>query len=326
MKIKELGEFGLIDILKSDTINNQANVIKGIGDDAAVFKVIENSLQLASTDMLVEKVHFDLSFISPWQLGYKAVAVNLSDIAAMGGIPTNILISIAIPSYIDVDFMVQLYNGMKAIAKDFNVNIIGGDTVSSPNGLVINVTVLGYVTEDLVKYRSGAKNGDLVVVSGSIGDSAAGLDLLLNKYNDEKYVETIKKHLLPMPQVELGRILASYVNCMNDISDGLASEVNEIAVASDIGIIIKEKDLPISQDVFTIARIFKKDVLDYALYGGEDYQLVSTVSPDKISDLKQKKISLTVIGEVTDSFKNVRLQKNDGTFVEIKSKGYNHFR
>ena len=326
MKIKELGEFGLIDILKNDTINNQDDIIKGIGDDAAVFKVADNLLQLASTDMLVENVHFDLSFISPWQLGYKSVAVNLSDIAAMGGTPSNILISIAIPCYIDVDFMVQLYNGMKAIAKEFKVNIIGGDTVSSPEGLVINITVLGSVSADLVKYRSGAKAGDLVVVTGSIGDSAAGLDILLHKYNKENYTEVIKKHLLPFPQVDSGTIIASYANCMNDISDGLASEANEIAVASDKGIILNEEALPISKDVVTIAEVFAKDVLDYALYGGEDYQLVFTISPENFVELKQKISSLTIVGEVTDNFKSVKLQRRDGTLLEIKSKEYNHFR
>mgnify|MGYP003446400711 CR=1 FL=1 len=248
MKINEIGEFGLIDILKQNTINNKDNIIKGIGDDAAVFSVENNLLQLATTDMLVEGIHFNREFITAWQLGYKAIAVNFSDIAAMGGTPTNILISLAIPSDIDVDFMVQLYDGMKYLTKKFNANIIGGDTVASLQGLVINVTVLGTVPLPLVKYRSGAKNGDLVVVTGDLGSSAAGLEILLNKYEQEQYEILVKKHLMPFPQLNYGEIIANYANSMNDISDGLASEANEISTASEVGIMLKENKMPVLKE------------------------------------------------------------------------------
>ena len=326
MKINEIGEFGLIDILKQNTINNKDNIIKGIGDDAAVFSVENNLLQLATTDMLVEGIHFNREFITAWQLGYKAIAVNFSDIAAMGGTPTNILISLAIPSDIDVDFMVQLYDGMKYLTKKFNANIIGGDTVASLQGLVINVTVLGTVPLPLVKYRSGAKNGDLVVVTGDLGSSAAGLEILLNKYEQEQYEILVKKHLMPFPQLNYGEIIANYANSMNDISDGLASEANEISTASEVGIMLKENKMPVLKETKEVAKVFQKDVLDYVLFGGEDYQLVFTITPEKLTQLQGELIDLTIVGEVCSSFNGVKLERNDGTIIDIKSKGYNHFR
>ena len=326
MKINEIGEFGLIDILKQKTINNKDNIIKGIGDDAAVFSVENNLLQLATTDMLVEGIHFNREFITAWQLGYKAIAVNFSDIAAMGGTPTNILISLAIPSDIDVDFMVQLYDGMKYLTKKFKANIIGGDTVASLQGLVINVTVLGTVPLPLVKYRSGAKNGDLVVVTGDLGSSAAGLEILLNKYEQEQYEILVKKHLMPFPQLNYGEIIANYANSMNDISDGLASEANEISTASEVGIMLKENKMPVLKETKEVAKVFQKDVLDYVLFGGEDYQLVFTITPEKLTQLQGELIDLTIVGEVCSSFNGVKLERNDGTIIDIKSKGYNHFR
>ena len=326
MKINEIGEFGLIDILKQNTINNKDNIIKGIGDDTAVFSVENNLLQLATTDMLVEGIHFNREFITAWQLGYKAIAVNFSDIAAMGGTPTNILISLAIPSDIDVDFMVQLYDGMKYLTKKFNANIIGGDTVASLQGLVINVTVLGTVPLPLVKYRSGAKNGDLVVVTGDLGSSAAGLEILLNKYEQEQYEILVKKHLMPFPQLNYGEIIANYANSMNDISDGLASEANEISTASEVGIMLKENKMPVLKETKEVAKVFQKDVLDYVLFGGEDYQLVFTITPEKLTKLQGELNDLTIVGEVCSSFNGVKLERNDGTIIDIKSKGYNHFR
>ncbi|MBP7254665.1 MAG: thiamine-phosphate kinase, partial [Negativicutes bacterium] len=271
-------------------------------------------------------IHFNREFITAWQLGYKAIAVNFSDIAAMGGTPTNILISLAIPSDIDVDFMVQLYDGMKYLTKKFKANIIGGDTVASLQGLVINVTVLGTVPLPLVKYRSGAKNGDLVVVTGDLGSSAAGLEILLNKYEQEQYEILVKKHLMPFPQLNYGEIIANYANSMNDISDGLASEANEISTASEVGIMLKENKMPVLKETKEVAKVFQKDVLDYVLFGGEDYQLVFTITPEKLTKLQGELNDLTIVGEVCSSFNGVKLERNDGTIIDIKSKGYNHFR
>ena len=176
MLIEHIGEFGLIDLLKKNTINAPQSVIAGIGDDAAVLLSTPKQLQLLSTDMLVEAVHFDLKTTTPCQLGYKAIAVNISDIAAMGGLPRHVVISLALPRSIDVEFVDNLYSGMKEICKEFDVNIVGGDTVSSPQGIVINVALLGEVEPALLLRRSGAQQGDIVAVTNTLGNSAAGLE------------------------------------------------------------------------------------------------------------------------------------------------------
>lgn len=331
MQLEQLGEFALIDLIKQDTINKTDSVVIGIGDDAAVLKTTPGRLQLVTTDMLVEKVHFDLSTSSAWQLGYKAIGVNLSDIAAMGGVPNHVVIAIALPRQLPVDFVVSLYDGMKEICREFGVNIVGGDTVSSPHGLVINVTVLGDVEPDKLQRRSGASVGELVVVTGTLGDSGCGLDLLMQgdwqKYSFASPL--VSKHLVPKPQVLQGPMLAALGSTsMNDISDGLASEVNEIAHASHVGMRIYSSLIPLSTQLQAAAPIFEKSALHYALYGGEDYQLVFTIAPEEFKVLAQADIGahLTVIGEVTDQSQGILLVAEDGCTSALEAKGYNHFR
>jgi len=331
MQLEQLGEFALIDLIKQDTINTVENVVIGIGDDAAVLKPTPDRLQLVTTDMLVEKVHFDLTTTTAWQLGYKAIGVNLSDIAAMGGVPRHVVISIALPKQLPVDFVVSLYDGMKEICHEFGVNIVGGDTVSSPCGLVINVTVLGDVEPDKLQRRSGASVGELIVVTGTLGDSSCGLDLLLlddwQKYDFA--LPLVTRHLVPKPQVLQGPILATLGSTsMNDISDGLASEINEIARASHVGVRIHSSRLPLSQQLQEAAPFFKKSALHYALYGGEDYQLAFTISPEQFKVLAQVDIGarLTVVGEVTDPSQGIVLMAEDGSTSSLEAQGYNHFR
>lgn len=331
MELEQLGEFALIDLIKQDTINRADNVVIGIGDDAAVFKSTPHSLQLVTTDMLVERVHFDLATSSAWQLGYKAIGVNLSDIAAMGGVPRHVVISIALPKHLSVDFVVSLYDGMKEICREFGVNIVGGDTVSSPLGLVINVTVLGEVEADKLQRRSGAKMGQLVVVTGTLGDSGCGLDLLMlgdwQKYAFANHLVT--RHLVPKPQVLQGPMLATFGSTsMNDISDGLASEVNEIARASHVGMRIESSLIPLSTQLQAAAPLFGKSALHYALYGGEDYQLVFTIAPEQFKVLAEVDIGarLTVVGEVVDQSQGIQLVAEDGSISTLEAKGYNHFR
>jgi len=331
MKLEQLGEFALIDLIKQDTINKAESVVIGIGDDAAVLKPTPGSLQLVTTDMLVEKVHFDLSTSSAWQLGYKAIGVNLSDIAAMGGVPNHVVISIAVPKHLPVDFVVSLYDGMKEICREFGVNIVGGDTVSSPHGLVINVTVLGEVEPDKLQRRSGASAGELIVVTGTLGDSSCGLDLLmLGEWQNYKFASSlVTKHLMPRPQVLQGPQIATLGSTsMNDISDGLASEVNEIAHASSVGMRIYSHQIPLSPELQATAPMFGKTAVEYGLYGGEDYQLVFTITPDQFKVLAQVDIAarLTVVGEVTDQSLGVQLVTEDGCTSPLEAKGYNHFR
>lgn len=328
MRLSDVGEFGLIDIIKENTIYDEKTVRCGIGDDAAVLNPSRNMIQLATSDMLVEGVHFSMGTITPWQLGFKALAVNLSDIAAMGGIPRHALVSVALPNHTSVSFVEQFYAGMKELAMKYAVNIVGGDTVSSPCQMVINVTVLGEIEPDRVIYRSGAQVGDQIVVSGTLGDSAGGLQILLDQLKFSGGDPLLKAHLTPEPQIRLGRICSRYhVHALNDISDGLASEINEICRASGCGAIIYEKKLPFSGELAALAAQTKRVVYEYALYGGEDYQLVFTAPPETARKIMTAnvQIKLTIVGEIVAKEHNVTLVKERGDHIPLLPRGYNHF-
>ncbi|HWR40017.1 MAG TPA: thiamine-phosphate kinase [Patescibacteria group bacterium] len=334
MELKDVGEFGLIDLIKADTIQDANSVVVGIGDDAAVVLPSPKQLQVLTTDMLVEGIHFDLSLSLPWQLGHKAMAVNLSDIAAMGGVPRHALVSLALPQRLTTDFVVDLYQGMKEICREFRVNIVGGDTVASPDGLVINVTVLGEVEPRNLVRRSGARVGDWVAVTGTLGNAAAGLDLLqMEDWEEEPFAwPLVKAHLTPRPQVAAGKHVASAgATSMNDISDGLASELNEIAVASNVGIRIYADRLPVSSELDIAVYKLDKLPLEYVLYGGEDYELVFTIREPNFNLVSQAALSnfgvkLTRIGEVVGDATGVTLVHSDERTEKISPRGYNHFR
>ncbi len=330
-ELAKLGEFGLIDLIKQDTISDHGSVVLGIGDDAAVLLPTPRQLLLLTTDMLVEAVHFDLATTTPWQLGYKAIAVNLSDIAAMGGAPRHAVVSVALPSSTPADFIVSLYQGMKEICHEFGVNIVGGDTVSSPKGLVINVAVTGEVEPVNLVRRSGAQAGDVIAVTGCLGNSAAGLDLLsTSEWEDFDFAwPLVTAHLSPRPQVKAGAILAAAgATSMDDISDGLASESHEIAKASGVGVKLFAKQIPLASELLEAAEKLGKQALDYALYGGEDFQLLFTMEPRKFEELlsAQPDLRLVKIGEIVDAGKGVILVSEDGSMEAIEAKGYNHFR
>ena len=328
MKICEVGEFGLIRLLQEET--QTPGVIVGIGDDAAVVQPTPDHVTLLTTDMLVEGVHFILTTTDAWSLGWKAMAANLSDIAAMGGNPRHALISLALPQDCQVEFVQHLYQGMRALAKEYNVGIIGGDTVSSLQGLVLNVVVTGEALPQKVCYRSGAQCGDVVVLTGTVGDSAAGLCLLgQQEAPEEPWVKTLhERHLRPRPQVSWGKMLGEAgVNSLNDISDGLASEANEIAEASGVSIELRAADVPLSTEVLHAALQARINPLEWALYGGEDYQLLGTMSPDTLAQLQREapELPLAVIGTVNRG-QGVYLRQNDGQRTLLQPRGYNHFR
>ncbi|MBP2646258.1 MAG: thiL [Firmicutes bacterium] len=328
MKLSEVGEFGLIDLIKDGATVDQTSLVVGIGDDAAVYVPGRGKLELLTTDMLVEKVHFDLTTTSPWQLGYKAVAVSLSDIAAMGGKPKHIVVSLALTVETSVEYVVNLYSGIKEICREYSVNLVGGDTVSSPEGLVINVAVTGEVEPAGLLRRSGAKPGDLVAVTGYLGNSACGFDLLRRRgWEDYEYAwPLVTAHLTPRPQVALGQSLAAWgATSANDISDGLASEANELAKASGKAIKLYSEKIPLSPELVQAAALFRKKPLDYALYGGEDYQLVFTISPEQFARLPQVAGQFSAIGEVAEG-EGVTLLGQTGKPVRLNPKGYNHFR
>lgn len=327
MKLKEIGEFGLIDLIKEGAIFDHAGVVAGIGDDAAVYLPETGLYQLLTTDMLVENVHFMFDKTTPQQLGYKSLAVNLSDIAAMGGRPRHAVISVGLPPRLPVEFVVALYDGMKEICREFAVNIVGGDTVASPHALVINAAVTGEVEPAGLLRRSGARPGDAVVVTGTLGDSACGLDLLRTSHWPEHEFAwpLVTAHLTPRPQVAVGLRLAGWgATSADDISDGLASEANELAKAGGVGIRVYANRIPLSPQLVKASAFLGRDPLAYALYGGEDYQLVFTIGRENLGRLDGAR--LTVVGEVTEKGDGVVLVAADGKAEALKPHGYNHFR
>ncbi|MBP1764296.1 MAG: thiamine-monophosphate kinase [Firmicutes bacterium] len=331
LQVKQVGEFGLIDLIKRDTLVRKDNVIVGIGDDAAVLKPDPRQLQLFTTDMLIEDIHFRMKTISPWQLGYKAMAVNFSDIAAMGGEPRHAVVSLATNENTDADFIVQLYEGMKAICRQYGVNIVGGDTVASPAGMAINVAVLGEVAPEHLLLRSGAMAGDLVMVTGTLGNSGGGLDLLARD-DWQSYAfaaKLVKAHREPIPQVQAALLIAAAgASSMDDVSDGLSSEANEIAGASKVGMRIYAEQIPLSPELREAAALIGKPALDYALYGGEDYELLFTIPPAKAAQLGSTVagVPVAVIGEVVDAGCGVMLIGKEGQARLLEPKGYNAFR
>lgn len=330
MELKDVGEFGLIDLIKQDTINDPGTVITGIGDDAAVLLPTPRQLQLITTDMLVENIHFDLTTTTAMQLGYKAVAVNLSDIAAMGGAPRHAVVSIALPRHTAVDFVLNLYNGMKEICREYGVNIVGGDTVSSPGGLVINVAVMGEVEPAHLVKRSGAKPGDIVAVTNVLGNSSAGL-ALLSRGEWEEYNFSwplVTSHLTPRPLVRTGQLLAAHgATSMDDVSDGLASELHEIAQASNVSIRVVKECIPLSPEIREAAAVLGQEPLDYALYGGEDFQLLFTMEPGQFALINSidPGAVITKIGEVLPAGDGVTLLDETGRSHKLEPRGYNHF-
>ena len=249
MKLKELGEFRFINRITEGCLVRTEGVVKAIGDDCCVFRAPENKVILLTTDMLVEDIHFLKNAITPHELGRKTLAVNISDIAAMGGTPGEAVISIAIPATIEVEYLDRLYEGMKAIAREFGVNLLGGDTTSSPKHLVINVALVGWAAEDEVLYRSGAKEGDVIFLTGAVGASAAGLDIILSGRNFVKRGELFEAHLNPTPQIKEGRIIAELkiAHSLIDVSDGVASDLGHICEESGVGAVLEESAIPVTE-------------------------------------------------------------------------------
>ena len=333
MKFKEIGEFGFIESIKKECITSLKDVIKGIGDDCAVFGPYSGRVFLFTTDMLVEDTHFLKGNITPYQLGWKTIAVNLSDIAAMGGRPLFLLISLAIPAEMNVELIQDFYKGMKDICEHYEVNILGGDTVASPDKLVISVSLIGDAKENEVLYRSGARPGDSIYVTGNIGDSSAGLKILKNEISPPKSIAShfIKIHNEPKPLIKTGRIIAAsqLASAMIDLSDGLLSDLGHICKESGVGAMLFKKKIPISSELKLLASRVKFNPIDLAFSGGEDYLLLLTVPKAKIKDFeilyKDKGSSpLYLIGEIREE-KGVRMVNDDGSIEEISIRGFNHF-
>ena len=292
MKLSSLGEFRLIDSIRKMTARQSPSVLIGMGDDAAALKLSSSSLLLATTDMLLEGVHFDLSYTDFYSLGWKSAAVNLSDIAAMGGVPRFCLTSLGIPSSVSVEQVKDFYRGFRAVLRAYRTLLVGGDTCSSRKDFVINVVVLGESEKTKIVTRAGAKAGDRIFVTGTLGDSAAGLDLLRTaagrKGQEAWRKKLIQKHLRPVPRVAWGRMIAiaKCAHAMIDISDGLSSDLAHICDESGVGAHIIAEEIPFSRSLLAASDKLGKSPLYYALSGGEDYELLFTVPPAKAKKLR----------------------------------------
>lgn len=334
MLLKEIGEFGFIKKISRGCLIRPQNVLKSIGDDAAAFFVNPDDVTLVTTDLLIDRVHFLRDRTSGFNLGYKSLSVNLSDIAAMGGVAQEAFVSIAIPGDCEIDYIDKIYRGMKYIAGEFGVNILGGDTTSSRADLVINITVIGSVLEKEMLCRNGARHGDTIFLTGFLGDSQAGLHLLSeNREETSKESEAlINAHFLPKPFLREGQFLARQrcVHAAIDISDGLGSDLGHIIEQSNVGARIYQEKIPVSKNLIKFCTHFRLDPYNYALTGGEDYVLLCTVPPDKADRLARDYLKrfnqpLYSIGQITDSGK-MELEQANGRISEIEPSGWDHFK
>lgn len=333
--LSELGEFKLIEHLTKHFEVNLKSTVKGIGDDAAVLDYKKKQI-VVSTDLLVEGVHFDLSYVPLKHLGYKAIMVNLSDIYAMNATATQVTISIAVSNRFPLEALEELYEGITTAAKLYNVDVVGGDTTSSTSGLIISVTAIGEVEKDKVVLRSGARANDLLVVSGDIGGAYMGLQVLerekeVFKVNPNSqpdlsmYTYIIERQLKPEARkdvVELLDKLNVRPTSMIDISDGLSSEIIHLCKQSNVGVDLYENKIPLDPQVISTCEEFNIDSTTIALNGGEDYELLMTVSQEDFPKIKGNP-NLTVIGYMTEVERGMHLVTRAEEKIQIVAKGWN---
>lgn len=323
MQLKDVGEFNFIHSIQDNTIYDPTTVVNGIGDDCAVYKSSIGYDQLISTDTMVEGIHFSFHYMMPYDVGYRLMTANLSDIAAMGGIPRQVVLSVAAEEYVDTDILQDIYRGIKDQCRRFRVNLIGGDTVRIKGPMVWTITIIGEVPFGQSVLRSGAKVGDIVGVTNYVGYAATGLGALTHSL--QGYPMTTIGHQRPNPQIELGIQLRELgIHSMNDISDGLSSELWDIAQASQVAIIIDEARVPLHEETHKLAAYLQTNPVDYALYGGEDFQLVFT-APKSLESSLQDLDGITIIGEVIEGTPSVQAITKDKTIRTLDGKGYNHF-
>lgn len=337
-ELNELGEFGLIERIKNASVLRNASTLKGIGDDAAVIKKDETQVLLVSTDTLTEGIHFDLTYAPLKHLGYKAVVVNLSDIAAMNGIPEQITVSLACSNRFSVEAIEELYQGILLACDRYKVDLVGGDTTSSRAGLVLGITVLGTADTDKVAYRSGGKASEILCVSGDLGGAYMGLQVLEREKQsflsnpdmqpelDEKdYI--VQRQLKPEARLDIVKELANLgiqPTSMIDISDGLASEILHLCRASGTGADVFEDKLPIDPMTYDTAREFDLDPLTVMMNGGEDYELLFTIKQEDFEKIKNHP-SISPIGYLKDASSGVNVITKGGNSHPIQAQGWRHF-
>jgi thiamine-monophosphate kinase len=336
--LTNIGEFGLIKHLTEHVNLKHKSSVYGIGDDAAVIDHTEGQV-LVTTDLMAEGIHFDLVYVPLKHLGYKAVISNFSDIYAMNGTPTQIVVSIAVSSRFDVEQLDQIYDGIKLACEYYNVDLIGGDTTSSLTGLTISITCIGYANAEQIVYRHGAKENDLVCVSGNLGAAYMGLQLLVREkeiFEDnpnaqpqlEGYDYILERQLKPEARhdiIEALQKICVQPTSMIDISDGLSSELNHICTQSGTGCNIYAEKIPIDSETARLAEEMNMEPLTAALNGGEDYELLFTVpvaDHDKIQQLEK----VSVIGHITAADNGMQLVTDKGNSINIKVEGWDNLK
>jgi thiamine-monophosphate kinase len=338
-EIQSVGEFGLIKALMTGFPLPKGDVVKGVGDDAAVLDYSDSPLILLSTDMLVEGIHFDLMYTPLMHLGYKAVATNVSDICAMNGRARQITVSLAISNRFSVEALQEIYAGVRVACKQYAVDLVGGDTTSSPKGLIISVSVIGTAPVDRVTYRNTAKVGDLICITGDLGAAYLGLQILEREKRifledpqvqpnlGERAEYLIKRQLRPEARVDvIDQMTKANLKptSMIDISDGLASEIHHLCSSSKVGALIDESGVPIHPDAQMQALEFKLDPITCALSGGEDYELLFTVDPKDL-EIARFLTDVYIAGEIVAPEQGIKLRTMHGNLHDIVAQGWNHF-
>ena len=336
--LSSLGEFGLIEHLTTQFKINNKSTITGIGDDAAILNFKGESV-VVTTDFLVEGVHFDLSYMPLKHLGYKAVVVNLSDVYAMNAMASQITVSIAVSNRFTLEAMEALYQGIQTAAKTYGVDVVGGDTTSSVSGLTLSVTAIGHVKASKVVKRNGAKSNDLLVISGDIGAAYLGLQVLerekevfkVNPKNQpelERYSYIIERQLKPEARKDIVTLLNDLKvqpTSMIDISDGLSSEVIHLCKQSGVGCDLYEEKIPLDPQVISTCEEFNIDSTTIALSGGEDYELLMTISQADYPKIKGNP-NLTVIGYMTEKASGIHLVTRAQEKIPLVAQGWNGFK
>jgi thiamine-monophosphate kinase len=335
--VSALGEFGLIERLTKNFKSLHASTIKSVGDDAAV---IDNGGKktIVTTDLLAEGIHFDLVYTPLKHLGYKSVVVNLSDIYAMNAQPKQITVSLAISSKFTVEALEELYEGIRVACKHYQVDLIGGDTTSSLSGLIISVTALGEANEEDLVYRNGAKEGDLVCVTGDLGGAYLGLQIL--EREKQIYLEhpdiqpelenadyLIGRQLKPEAKkevIEFFKEIGLKPTSMIDLSDGLSSDIFHICKQSNVGCELNETEIPVSEDAYNMALKFNLDPVTCALNGGEDYELLFTIAPEDETKLTGEE-TFSIIGQITKKENGCILITRNNNRHKLQAQGWKHF-
>lgn len=332
--LSQLGEFGLISHLTKNFDVKQSSTLKSIGDDGAVLDFKDKKV-VVSTDLLIEGVHFDLSYMPLKHLGYKAVVVNLSDIAAMNAKPTQITVSIAVSNRFPLEALEELFEGIAMAAKIYKVDVVGGDTTSSQKGLIISITAIGEANGEEIVYRNGAKNGDLLVVTGDLGSAYMGLQVLerekqvfqVNPNNQpelDAYTYLIERQLKPEARTDIRELLEKLEvkpTSMIDISDGLSSEIIHICKQSNVGCNLYEEKIPVDPQFINVCEEFNIDSTTVAINGGEDYELLFTIALEDFDKIKANP-NFTVIGHMTQESEGIHLITRANTKIPLKARGW----